>query len=218
VMDPLTSVLSVQDFKGAAINIASTTLRSVVGDMSLDDVLSKREDMNGALRIRLDDVTERWGVKIANVEVREIKPPPAVLEAMTRQMGAERARRAVVTEADGQKEASITVAEGQKQSAILQAEGDRQSAELRAQGFAAALRRILEVAADVDQTTMTLQYLETLKQIGMSPSTKFVVPVELTNLLAGVLGNANGSTITGNTTAANGSKGPALSGAASPQS
>jgi regulator of protease activity HflC (stomatin/prohibitin superfamily) len=196
VLDPLQSVLSVQDFKGAAVNIASTTLRSVVGDMSLDDVLSKREDMNGVLRLKLDDVTERWGVKVTNVEVREIKPPPAVLEAMTRQMGAERSRRALVTEAEGQKSASITVAEGQKQSAILQAEGDRQSAELRAQGFAAALRRILEVAGDVDNTTMTLQYLETLKQIGTSPSTKFVVPVELTSLLSGVLGtrsnNGNG--------------------------
>jgi len=190
VLDPLTSVLSVRDFKGAAINIASTTLRAVVGDMSLDDVLSKREDMNGALRLRLDEVTERWGVKVANVEVREIKPPPAVLEAMTRQMGAERARRALVTEAEGQKQASITVAEGQKQSAILQAEGDRQSAELRAQGFVAALRRILEVAGDLDKTTMTLQYLETLKQIGSSPSTKLVVPLELTSLLSGVMSQA----------------------------
>jgi regulator of protease activity HflC (stomatin/prohibitin superfamily) len=199
VLDPLASVLAVQDFKGAAINIASTTLRSVVGDMSLDDVLSKREEMNSVLRFKLDDVTERWGVKVSNVEVREIKPPPAVLEAMTRQMGAERARRALVTEAEGQKSASITVAEGQKQSAILQAEGDRQSAELRAQGFAAALRRILEVAGDVDKTTMTLQYLETLKQIGTSPSTKFVVPVELANFLAGMIGSpastgSNGST------------------------
>lgn len=199
VLDPATSVLAVQDFKGAAINIASTTLRSVVGDMSLDDVLSKREEMNDALRIRLDDVTERWGVKVANVEVREIKPPPAVLEAMTRQMGAERQRRAVILEADGQKQASITVAEGQKQSAILQAEGDRQSAELRAQGFAAALRRILEVAGDVDATTMTLQYLETLKQIGTSPSTKFVIPAELTTLLQGVLGSraTNGAVAAG---------------------
>ena len=203
VLDPATSVLAVQDFKGAAINIASTTLRSVVGDMSLDDVLSKREDMNDALRMKLDDVTERWGVKVSNVEVREIKPPPAVLEAMTRQMGAERQRRAVVLEADGQKQASITVAEGQKQSAILQAEGDRQSAELRAQGFAAALRRILEVASDVDTTTMTLQYLETLKQIGTSPSTKFVIPAELTSLFSGVLGSkaTNGSVAQGATAA-----------------
>ena len=201
VLDPAASVLAVQDFKGAATNIASTTLRSVVGDMSLDDVLSKREDMNDALRTKLDDVTERWGVKVSNVEVREIKPPPAVLEAMTRQMGAERQRRAVVLEADGQKQASITVAEGQKQSTILQAEGDRQAAELRAQGFAAALRRILEVAGDVDATTMTLQYLETLKQIGTSPSTKFVIPAELTTLLSGVLGPraSNGSVPSGTT-------------------
>ena len=188
VLDPLTSVLAVKDFRGAAINIASTTLRSVVGDMSLDDVLSKREEMNDALRLKLDEVTERWGVKVGNVEVREIKPPPAVLEAMTRQMGAERARRALVTEAEGQKQASVTVAEGQKQSSILQAEGDRQSAELRAQGFAAALRRIIEVSDDIDPNTMTLQYLETLKQIGASPSTKFVVPAELTSLLAGIVG------------------------------
>jgi regulator of protease activity HflC (stomatin/prohibitin superfamily) len=200
VLDPLTTVLAVQDFKGAGINIASTTLRSVVGDMSLDDVLSKREAMNDELRSKLDDVTERWGVKVTNVEVREIKPPPAVLEAMTRQMGAERARRALVTEAEGQKQASITVAEGEKQSAILQAEGERQSAELRAQGFAAALSRILEVAGNVDKTTLTLQYLETLKQIGTSPSTKFVVPVELTSLLAGIV-NANG-VVSGNGTSA----------------
>lgn len=205
VLDPLSSVLSVQNFEGAATNIASTTLRSVVGDMLLDDVLSKREEMNDALRLKLDEITERWGVKITNVEVREIKPPPAVLEAMTRQMGAERSRRAVVLEAEGQKSASITVAEGQKQSSILQAEGDRQAAELRAQGFAAALRRILEVAGDVDKTTMTLQYLETLKQIGTSPSTKFVVPVELTELLSGVLGGAAG---------ANGAKGARTNGAA----
>jgi regulator of protease activity HflC (stomatin/prohibitin superfamily) len=198
VLDPLASVLAVKDFRGAAINIASTTLRSVVGEMSLDDVLSKREHMNDALRTKLDDVTERWGVKVSNVEVREIKPPPAVLEAMTRQMGAERQRRAVVTEADGQKEASITVAEGQKQSAILQAEGERQAAELRAQGHAAALRRLLEVAGDLDQTTMTLQYLDVLKSIGTSPSTKFVVPAELTNLLAGLSGSLANGTKTAN--------------------
>jgi regulator of protease activity HflC (stomatin/prohibitin superfamily) len=200
VLDPLTTVLAVQDFKGAGINIASTTLRSVVGDMSLDDVLSKREEMNDVLRTKLDDVTERWGVKVTNVEVREIKPPPAVLEAMTRQMGAERTRRALVTEAEGQKSASITVAEGEKQSAILQAEGERQAAELRAQGFAAALSRILEVAGNVDKTTMTLQYLETLKQIGTSPSTKFVVPVELTSLLAGIV-NTNGASAANGATA-----------------
>jgi regulator of protease activity HflC (stomatin/prohibitin superfamily) len=186
VLDPVASVLAVQDFKGAALNIASTTLRSVVGDMSLDDVLSKREDMNGVLRVKLDDVTERWGVKVTNVEVREINPPPAVQEAMTRQMSAERTRRAVVTEADGQKQASITVAEGQKQSAILSAEGERQAAILRAEGFSLALQRIFDTAKDVDANTLTLQYFEVLKQIGASPSTKFVLPMELSGLVAGI--------------------------------
>ncbi|MGH2652479.1 MAG: SPFH domain-containing protein, partial [Actinomycetota bacterium] len=134
VVDAESSVLSVGNFAGAAQNIAATTLRSVVGDMALDDVLAKREQMNEVLRVKLDEVTERWGVKVTNVEIREIIPPPQVLEAMTRQMSAERTRRAVVTEAEGQKQAAITVAEGNKQSAILNAEGDRQAAILRAEG------------------------------------------------------------------------------------
>jgi regulator of protease activity HflC (stomatin/prohibitin superfamily) len=190
VMDAVMSVVQVQYFAGAAQNIAATTLRSVVGDMNLDEVLSKREAMNEQLRAKLDDVTERWGVKVTNVEVREIIPPPQVQEAMTRQMSAERTRRAVVTEATGTKQAAITVAEGQKQSAILQAEGDRQAAVLRAEGFSLALGKIFEVARGVDVNTMSLQYLEALKQIGASPSTKFVVPMELATLLSSVTGQA----------------------------
>jgi regulator of protease activity HflC (stomatin/prohibitin superfamily) len=162
----------------------------VVGDMTLDDVLSKREQMNEWLRAKLDDVTERWGVKVTNVEVREITPPPQVQDAMTRQMSAERTRRAVVTEATGSKQAAITVAEGQKQAAILTAEGDRQAAILRAEGFSMALSKIFDVARTVDANTMSLQYLDALKQIGASPSTKFVVPMELSNLLASITGNA----------------------------
>jgi regulator of protease activity HflC (stomatin/prohibitin superfamily) len=190
VFDAVTSVLAVQNFAGAAQNIAATTLRSVVGDMTLDDVLSKREQMNEWLRSKLDDVTERWGVKVTNVEVREITPPPQVQDAMTRQMSAERTRRAVVTEATGSKQAAITVAEGQKQAAILTAEGDRQAAILRAEGFSLALSKIFDVARTVDANTMSLQYLEALKQIGASPSTKFVVPMELSNLLASITGSA----------------------------
>src|SRR5207248_10886587 len=152
VVDSQSSVLEVSNFEGAAQNIAATTLRSVVGDMSLDNVLAQREQMNETLRTKLDEVTERWGVKVTNVEIREIIPPPAVQEAMTRQMSAERTRRAVVTEAEGTKEAAITVAEGNKQAAILnaegskqaailQAEGERQAAILRAEGFASALSK-----------------------------------------------------------------------------
>ena len=169
VVDARMSVVEVGNFAGAAQNIAATTLRSVVGDMSLDDVLAKREAMNEILRVKLDEVTERWGVKVTNVEIREIIPPPQVQDAMTRQMSAERTRRAVVTEAEGAKQAAITVAEGSKQSAILNAEGDRQAAILRAEGFALALTKIFESAQGVDAKTMSLQYLEALKQIGQSP-------------------------------------------------
>ncbi len=188
VIDAQTSVLSVGNFAGAAQNIAATTLRSVVGDMSLDDVLARREEMNEILRVKLDEVTERWGVKVTNVEIREIIPPPGVQEAMTRQMSAERTRRAVVTEAEGAKQAAITVAEGNKQSAILNAEGDRQAAILRAEGFALALTRIFESAQGVDAKTMSLQYLDALKQIGASPSTKFIIPMEFSSMLSGIVG------------------------------
>src|SRR5205085_9840977 len=191
VIDAVMSVIEVGNFAGAAQNIAATTLRSVVGDMALDDVLAKREQMNELLRAKLDEVTERWGVKVTNVEIREIIPPPTVQEAMTRQMSAERTRRAVVTEADGQKQASITVAEGQKQASILSAEGDRQAAVLRAEGFSLALSKIFEIAQTIDVNTMTLQYLDALKQIGTSPSTKFVIPTEFVSLLSGITGQAS---------------------------
>jgi regulator of protease activity HflC (stomatin/prohibitin superfamily) len=188
VFDPVMSVLAVKDFRGAALKVAATTLRAVVGDMSLDEVLSKREEMNHTLRFKLDDVTERWGVKVTNVEVREINPPPGVLEAMTRQMSAERSRRAVVTEAEGTKQAAITVAEGEKQSAILAAEGERQAAIVQAEGYAQALRQIQESARGLDPNTMTLQYFDALKKLGASPATKFVVPMELSRLLNGMVG------------------------------
>ncbi|HZO61589.1 MAG TPA: SPFH domain-containing protein [Gaiellaceae bacterium] len=193
VVDAVDSVVKVQNFAGAAENIAATTLRSVVGDMALDDVLSKREEMNLLLRTKLDEVTERWGVKVTNVEVREIIPPPGVQEAMTRQMSAERTRRAVVTEAEGSKQAAVTVAEGEKQAAILSAEGDRQAAILRAEGFSLALAKIFEVAQTLDANTMSLQYLDALKQIGNSPATKLVLPMELTGLLSKVTGLADRS-------------------------
>jgi regulator of protease activity HflC (stomatin/prohibitin superfamily) len=204
VVDAVMSVLKINDFAGAAQNIAATTLRSVVGDMSLDDVLARRDEMNDVLRVKLDEITERWGVKVTNVEIREIIPPPQVLEAMTRQMSAERTRRAIVTEAEGSKQAAITVAEGNKQSAILNAEGNkqaailnaeggRQAAVLQAEGFALALNRIFEVARGLDANTMSLQYLDALKVLGTSESTKFVIPMELSSLLSGVTGLASRS-------------------------
>jgi len=186
VADPAVTVLSVQNFAAAAQNVAATTLRSVVGEMMFDDVLSKRDDINASLRVRLDETTERWGVKVTNVEVREVNPPAGVQEAMTRQMSAERTRRAAVTEAEGQKQAAITVAEGSREATILAADGERQAAVLRAEGLASGLGKILVVAGELDETTMQLQYLETLKQVGTSSSTKIVVPMEVGGVLKGV--------------------------------
>jgi regulator of protease activity HflC (stomatin/prohibitin superfamily) len=203
VVDPSMSVLEVQNFAAAAQNVAATTLRSVVGDMPLDDVLSKREEMNAALRVRLDEVTERWGVKVTTVEVREVNPPAGVQEAMTRQMSAERTRRAAITEAQGQKQAAVTLAEGTKQATILGAEGERQSAILRAEGLAAALERIYAVGRGLDRNTMQLQYLETLKMVGTSPSTKIVVPMDL---LGGLVNGLTGGGVT------SGSAGPVEAG------
>lgn len=183
VFNPVFSVVRVQDFVGAAQGIATTTLRAVVGDIALDDVLARREQINKLLRTKLDEVTERWGVKVSSVEIREILPPRDVQDAMTKQMAAERSRRALVTEADGKREAAIKVAEGEKQAAILKAEGDRQASILRAEGFSLALDKIFAVAKNIDANTMTLQYLEALKSIGMSPATKYIFPMEFTNLL-----------------------------------
>lgn len=194
VLDPTESVLQVGNFEAAAQGMATTTLRAVIGGIPLDDVLSEREHINNMLRNRLDEVTERWGVKVTNVEIREIIPPREVQDAMNRQMSAERIRRAVVTESTGTREAAVNVAEGEKQAAILRAEGERQSnilrAEgekqaqlLRAEGFSAALDKIFEVAQTVDPKTMTLQYFDTLKSIGTSPSTKYIFPMEFTSML-----------------------------------
>jgi len=202
VVDPVSSVVQVGNFAGAAQNIAATTLRSVVGDISLDDVLAQRDQINEILRTKLDEITERWGVKVTNVEIREIIPPPAVQEAMTRQMSAERTRRALVTEAEGDRQAAITraegekqanilTAEGNKQAAILNAEGERRAVTLKAEGYATALSTINETARSLDARTMGLQYLDALKEMGSYPSTKFIFPLELTGLLRGLAGQTD---------------------------
>ena len=191
VVDPPLSVIKVQDFAGASQGIATTTLRAVVGDIALDDVLAKRDEINDVLRTKLDEVTERWGVKVTTVEIREIEPPKEVQEAMNKQMAAERNRRAMVTEADGRREAAVKVAEGEKQAAVLKAEGEKQASILRAEGFSLALQRVFEVASTVDAKTMSLQYLDALKALGASPATKIVFPLEFTSLLRPLLDKAS---------------------------
>ena len=183
IQEPLKSVVNVVDFPGALQGIATTTLRAVIGDILLDDVLSKRDQINEVLRVKLDEQTERWGGKVTTVEIREIIPPRDVQEAMNRMLSAERNRRAVITESEGTRQSTINVAEGDKQSQILRAEGERQAAILRAEGFALALGTIFTTAQTVDSKTMTLQYLDALRSLGASPATKFILPMEFTNLL-----------------------------------
>lgn len=202
--DARKAILEVEDYTAAVVGLATTTLRAVIGDITLDDVLSQRDRINELIRTRLDGETERWGIKVTNVEIREIDPPRDIQEAMNRQMSAERVRRAVVLEADGTKEAAITIAEGERQSNILKAEGERQAeilsaegdqqaAVLRASGYAEALQKIQDVAKGVGTNTMTLQYVEALKEIGAGESTKFVLPMELTKMLGSIGGMTNSS-------------------------
>ena len=203
VMGADKAILEVMDFRSAVVGIATTSLRAVIGEMTLDEVLSKREHINSTLRARLDEVTDRWGIKVTQVEIREIEPPPDIQEAMNRQMSAERVRRAAIIEAEGVKKAAITTAEGEKQSALLKAEGvrqseiltaegDQQAMSLRGQGLADALTNISKVAKGVDSKTMSLKYFETLSQLGASASTKFIFPMEFTEMLKPFLGMAKG--------------------------
>ena len=196
VIDPAMSVLAVQSYRLAARGMAITTLRAVVGDMMLDEVLAKRDQMNSMMQSRMDEVTDRWGVKVNAVEIREILPPRDIQEAMSRQMSAERTRRAVVAEADGTREAAIKIAdgnreaailnaEGEKRSAILSAEGSREAAILNAEGFSMALDKVFQVARGVDEKTMSLQYLEMMKTLAEGSATKWLIPMELTNFAQG---------------------------------
>ena len=187
-------VLEVINYHQAVIGMATTILRAVVGEMTVDEVLSQRERINDELRVKLDEITGRWGIKVTQVEIKEIEPATDIQAAMNRQMAAERLRRAEVTEAEGTRQASITVAEGEKQAEILRAEGQRQSeiltaegdqqaSVLRAEGFSTALDRIYSVAQNIDTKTLSLQYFETLKEMGKGDSTKFIFPMEFTKLL-----------------------------------
>ncbi|MDA0733762.1 MAG: SPFH/Band 7/PHB domain protein [Chloroflexi bacterium] len=204
VMDDIAekAVLEVQNFEQAVINLAFATLRAVIGALSLSVALSDRERIRDEVQVRMDEVTVRWGVKVSQVEINEIDPPMGVKEAMERQKSADAIKIADITESEGQRQAQINRSEGEKQAAILEAEGRRQAqildAEgeqqaivLQAQGFSTALERIYQVANTIDAKTMSLQYFETLKALGSSPSTKFIFPMEFTAMLAPFLGMVN---------------------------
>ena len=193
------AVLNVENVEAAVISLAVANLRTVIGSTTLAQALAERERITGALQVQLDEETGRWGVKVTQVAINEIDPPPGVKSAMEREKSAEAIKTADITESEGQRQAQINRAEGEKQAAILQAEGERQAeilqAEgdqqatvLRAEGFSTALDKIYQVANTVDVKTMSLQYFETLKSLGSSPSTKFIFPMEFTSMLQPFLG------------------------------
>ena len=193
------AVLEIQNFELAVVNLAFATLRAVIGSTTLSEALAERERIRDALQVRMDEVTERWGVKISQVEINEIDPPPGVKAAMEREKSAEAIKTADITESEGARQSQINIAEGEKRAAILtaegarqaeilNAEGDQQAAVLRARGFSEALERINEAASKADGRTMSLQYFETLKSLGESPSTKWIFPMEFTSMLGNFLG------------------------------
>jgi regulator of protease activity HflC (stomatin/prohibitin superfamily) len=198
------SVLNVENVEQAVINLAVANLRSVIGNTDLATALGERERIRDTLQIALDEETGRWGVKVTQVAINEIDPPPGVKQAMEREKSAAAIKTAEITESEGQRQAQINRAEGEKQAAILsaegqrqaeilQAEGDQQAQVLRAEGFSTALDRIYQVASVVDAKTMSLQYFETLKSLGESPSTKFIFPMEFTSMLQPFLGLGGGN-------------------------
>ena len=200
------AVLEIQNFELAVVNLAFATLRAVIGSTTLSEALAERERIRDALQVRMDEVTERWGVKISQVEINEIDPPPGVKAAMEREKSAEAIKTADITESEGARQAQINIAEGEKRAAILtaegarqaeilQAEGEQQAAVLRASGFSEALEKINTVASKADGRTMSLQYFETLKALGESPSTKWIFPMEFTSMLGNFLGMGENKSI-----------------------
>ena len=208
VVDAEAAVINVQSYLRAVRNLATTTLRAVIGDITVEEVLSQRETINRRLQVKMAEEVVRWGVEVKAIEIREITPQHDIQDAMTRLLTADRTKRSEITESEGQRQSAINVAEGNKRSAILEAEGSKESQVLRAQGgreaailnaegFSIGLQRIYETASGVDGNTMALQYLEMMKQLGAGDSTKWIIPMDLAQV-AGPMGAAIESLGSGN--------------------
>ena len=213
VVDGEAAVINIKSYINAVSNLATTTLRAVIGEMSVEEVLSKREEINLRLKVKMSEEVVRWGVQVNAVEIRGMEPQRDIQDAMTRLLTADRTKRSQITESEGERQSSINVAEGSKQAAILEAEGSRESSILRAEGsrqaqileaegFSIGLQRIYETASQVDSNTMGLQYLEMMKHLGEGESTKWIIPMDLasmagtlTSSLAGIVsaGSGNGA-------------------------
>src|ERR1051326_8454458 len=201
ITDPVKAVYEVADLIGAIVQLTITNMRAVIGDMDLDHTLSQRDQINAKLRIGLDEATDKWGVKVTRVDVKNISPPKDVRVTMEKQMTAERTRRALVLQAEGEKQAAITRAEGEKQAAVTRSEGEKQSNILAAEGAAQARLRQAEAEAEAieqvarvmldhgnpAQYLITIRYIESLRDMTKSNNAKVIfMPVETSTMLASV--------------------------------
>ena len=196
VTDARAATYEIANYLGAVEQLTTTTLRNVVGGLNLEEALTSRDNINGQLRVVLDEATGKWGVRVGRVELKAIDPPHSIQDSMEKQMRAERDRRALILTAEGTKQSAILTAEGQRQAEILKAEGDKQAAVLRAQGEAEAIETVFHAihAGNADPKLLAYQYLQTLPKISDSPSSKlWIIPSEFTEALKGVSGAFAGS-------------------------
>jgi regulator of protease activity HflC (stomatin/prohibitin superfamily) len=208
-VDARAAEYEVANFALALEQIAQTTLRNVIGNLILDKTLTARDEINAKLRTVLDEVTEKWGIRITRVELKEIIPPRDIQQAMEKQMQAERTRRASILTAEGDKRSAILKAEGEKESAVLKAEGEQRAAVLRAEGEAEAYRNVqaaqIEMTgklfealgtADLSPEALRFLYLKTLPEVAKGPASKlFVIPSELQDLAGTISTLAGGASL-----------------------
>jgi regulator of protease activity HflC (stomatin/prohibitin superfamily) len=186
VTDPKSATYEIADYIAAIEQLTVTTLRNVIGGMTLEDTLTSRDQISGALRHVLDEATGKWGIRVNRVELKAVDPPASIQEAMEKQMRAERDRRAAILTAEGVKQSQILTAEGEKQSAILRAEGQREAQILQAEGQSKAIETVFEAIhrGDADPKLLAYQYLQVLPQIAQGESNKvWIIPSEFTKAL-----------------------------------
>lgn len=197
VTDARAATYEIANYLGAVEQLTTTTLRNVVGGLNLEEALTSRDEINGQLRVVLDEATGKWGIRVSRVELKAIDPPHSIQDSMEKQMRAERDRRAVILTAEGSKQSQILEAEGRRQADILRAEGEKQASVLRAQGESEAIKMVFDAihVGQPDEKLLAYQYLQTLPKIANSPSSKlWIIPSELTEALQGI-GNAFGGRV-----------------------
>ena len=189
VTDARAATYEIANYLGAVEQLTTTTLRNVVGGLNLEEALTSRDEINGQLRLVLDEATGKWGIRVSRVELKAIDPPLSIQDSMEKQMRAERDRRAVILTAEGSKQSQILEAEGRRQADILRAEGEKQAAILRAEGEAAAIQNVFDAihAGRPDDKLLAYQYLQTLPKISEGASNKmWIIPSEFTEAMKGI--------------------------------